>query len=100
MSWRASARVEGPRPPNLRWLSPASLKRGLMIRPPRISTGEIETMEARPFHMTASTPKGSAQRLEIRARMEGRRPKRRPVPLTANRERNREDALFRRFSAR
>jgi hypothetical protein len=32
--------------------------------PPRISTGEIETMEARPFHMTASTPKGSAKRLE------------------------------------
>jgi hypothetical protein len=33
--------------------------------PPRISTGEIETMEARPFHMTASTSKGSAaERLE------------------------------------
>jgi hypothetical protein len=32
--------------------------------PPRISTGEIEIMEARPFHMTASVPKGSAERLE------------------------------------
>jgi hypothetical protein len=63
MSWRASARVEGP-DPELEMAFAGQLEARADDTPPRISTGEIETMEARPFHMTASTPKGSAKRLE------------------------------------
>jgi hypothetical protein len=37
---------------NVRWFSPAQPNG----TPPRISNGEIEAMEARAFHMTASTP--------------------------------------------
>src|ERR1700722_537565 len=100
MSWQASARVEGPDPKREMAFAGQLEARRPDGTPPRISTGEIEAMEARPFHMTASTPKGGSERPGIRARIEGRRRKRRSIPLTTNRERNREDALFRRFSAR
>ncbi len=63
MSWRASARVERLAPER-----EMAFAGQLEARPdgtsPRISAGEIEAMEARPFHMTASTPKGSAERLQ------------------------------------
>jgi hypothetical protein len=64
MSWRASARVEGSDPEREMAFAGQLEARRPDGTPPRISTGEIEAMEARPFHMTASTPMGSAERLE------------------------------------
>jgi hypothetical protein len=64
MSWQASARVEGPDPDREMAFAGQLEARRPDGTPPRISTGEIEAMEARPFLMTVSTPKGSAERLE------------------------------------
>jgi hypothetical protein len=46
MSWRVSARVEGPPTPEREMAFAGQLEARLDERSPRISTGEIEAMEA------------------------------------------------------